>query len=825
MINLTIQYISISSLFSLSPLLTSNSVIANNFKFKRYIAQSIFYNQKNLLLEKSTFIKGIGNIILLDSTKTILSNNIDERHHDEIFPQEGKEKYILYNDDILKDIFYKAIIIRDCQFIANNVGQNLPMIKIEGSPSFYMTSCLFDSCYAYNSIINIKIKSTVISHICCYNITKYEKVNNKVLFLDSEVREKTFFQFIFSSLLGNNQDQEQTSIFKTRGQCPVRYQCMNLTNFKNSQTNSDSNIIDIRQSSCINMLMNTFSNLQSETDILYFNPHNLYPGFRHFIGNTNFIDNSYKNGLIYFDIQDNTHVYCHNCIFHDNKDINFFYSNYYETSENKGCDIIFDSCSFSRSNNNLQNYFQFISDKPNDAPTLELDHFYTANVCPGKLNGNAYGCQNYSCINDYGCVEDNYSFGEGVATYTLKHHEDIDTPTPSPSDYFSQSFLFSFSKQFSNSKYFTESNDFSKSTAFSNSIYFSETEDFTRSTIFSESKKFTKSNDFSDSTFFSNSKCFTGTTDFTKSTDFTKTNDFTKTTDFTYSKHFSETSDFTISTNFSNSKDFTNSFVFSSSFYFSKTSIFSETGKFSNTDDFTFSIVFTNSNNFTDSDNLNKSSHFTQSIIFTDSNQFSSSIFFSYSKKFTETDEFSKSVFFSESKFFTKTNDFTKSFIFSDSQSFTDPYATFNFSNSQHFSKSEVFSKSAFFSQSKRFSSSNHFSQSNEFQCSQTFIESESFSLSKTLIDKSLVVINIKKEETNNISTGVKVGIGIACAALVVTAILIGLFLLRRRKLPSIDDLDNETIEIAEDTTNSFVHANPLINLMSDDDPFDEEFK
>lgn len=54
---------------------------------------------------------------------------------------------------------------------------------------------------------------------------------------------------------------------------------------------------------------------------------------------------------------------------------------------------------------------------------------------------------------------------------------------------------------------------------------------------------------------------------------------------------------------------------------------------------------------------------------------------------------------------------------------------------------------------------------------------------------------------------------------------IVRLFLLRRWKLRSIDDLDNETIEITEDTTNSFVHANPLINFMSDEDPFDKEFK
>ncbi|KAK8858279.1 hypothetical protein M9Y10_013381 [Tritrichomonas musculus] len=70
-----------------------------------------------------------------------------------------------------------------------------------------------------------------------------------------------------------------------------------------------------------------------------------------------------------------------------------------------------------------------------------------------------------------------------------------------------------------------------------------------------------------------------------------------------------------------------------------------------------------------------------------------------------------------------------------------------------------------------------------------------------------------------------KIGIGLACAAAVAAAILIGLFLLRRRRLPSIDDYDEETIDFAEDTGNSVVTQNPLTTLMSDDDPFGDEFE
>ena len=87
-----------------------------------------------------------------------------------------------------------------------------------------------------------------------------------------------------------------------------------------------------------------------------------------------------------------------------------------------------------------------------------------------------------------------------------------------------------------------------------------------------------------------------------------------------------------------------------------------------------------------------------------------------------------------------------------------------------------------------------------------------------------MVVINIKSEDTRNSSTGMKIGIGLSCGAIVVAAIFVGLFLLRRRKLQKVEDIDEEIISIADDTTNTFVHTNPLINLLSEDDPFGDEF-
>lgn len=54
--------------------------------------------------------------------------------------------------------------------------------------TFYMTSCVFDSCTSYyDSFIKIATRATIISHICCSNIIK--KTDNS----KDDYKKKTIF--------------------------------------------------------------------------------------------------------------------------------------------------------------------------------------------------------------------------------------------------------------------------------------------------------------------------------------------------------------------------------------------------------------------------------------------------------------------------------------------------------------------------------------------------------------------------------------------------------------------------------------------------------
>ena len=136
----------------------------------------------------------------------------------------------------------------------------------------------------------------------------------------------------------------------------------------------------------------------------------------------------------------------------------------------------------------------------------------------------------------------------------------------------------------------------------------------------------------------------------------------------------------------------------------------------------------------------------------------------------------------------------------------------------------EKFSTSFFFTESEVFT------KSDELTCSQLFSQSLVFSLSyifsqtKTFFIKTnVILISINSEKSQKISTGIMIGIGLTCTAVVAAAILVSVFLLRRKKLVP-EEFEDETIDIFDENANSIITQNPLNNLMSDDDPFEDEF-
>lgn len=392
---------------------------------------------------------------------------------------------------------------------------------------------------------------------------------------------------------------------------------------------------------------------------------------------------------------------------------------------------------------------------------------------------------------------------------------------------FSYSKLFTKSAFFSNSKKFTGSSDFTKTGVFTETNDFSKTGDFTKTSDFSKTGDFTKTSDFSKTSDFTKSLFFTKTSDFTKTGYFTETSKFSNSIQFSYSEDFTKSIDFTVSESFAPTLNFNISHTFTPSSVFSKSSLFSNSKEFSETNDFSDTNGFTKTSGFSETNKFTKTIEFSETIKFTKSSGFSETFKFSKTNEFSDTDDFTKTGRFSNTGFFSKSIDFTKSESFKPTDDF---YHSYSFSPSLAFTSSGEFLKTSDFTFSIDFTTSSVFTKTNDFTCTVQFTNSEGFTLSKnfsnsnSFMPKSINVINIKTEDSTSISTGMKIGIGLICAGVVAVAFIVGIFLMRRRKLPSIEDINEESIGIAEDTTNSIVTQNPLNNLMSDDDPFEDEF-
>lgn len=177
---------------------------------------------------------------------------------------------------------------------------------------------------------------------------------------------------------------------------------------------------------------------------------------------------------------------------------------------------------------------------------------YTNEFCKGpndvKEKPSALGCNAGNCIDSL--CNKTIGFPNDVIPYTTILHLDINTPTFSPTKYFTQSSKFSSTQEFSNSQMFTESKKFLPTSQFTNSMYFSDSMQFTTTQIFTSSKDFSLTKDFTASKKFTNSKDFTNSNYFGITPTFKPSNKFTKSLKFSLSEHF------THSLSFSNSDVF-----------------------------------------------------------------------------------------------------------------------------------------------------------------------------------------------------------------------------------------------------------------------------
>lgn len=189
-------------------------------------------------------------------------------------------------------------------------------------------------------------------------------------------------------------------------------------------------------------------------------------------------------------------------------------------------------------------------------------------------------------------------------TFQIDNQEKLDN-CPVPTNFFTQSVLFSASEAFSQSNGFFPTDHFSPSEKFTLTNKFSPSNLFSKSVVFSPSSLFTKSSLFLPSSFFTKSKHFS------PSEKFTMSNKFSPSTQFSKSEKFSPSSFFTSSKKFSSSLFFSRSITFSPSKKFTLSSIFSKSSEFTFSDQFSPSFI------------KNITSPFTQSSPFTPSFTFS----------------------------------------------------------------------------------------------------------------------------------------------------------------------------------------------------------
>lgn len=762
--------------------------------FNKIITPILFFKQEQLELNKNFFINEIGSFIFNNGNEYTSLNNfyMNESNFSKITTSSDKHLF-----SITECLFDRVI----------DSEESSPFIFIGSNDvTFYMTICTFNNCKFEPSIIELKSRANTISHICCNNLFYSDNKDVEGFFLKATPTANSFIIIYYSSIVGTDQSNNPKSIVKIDSSVSIKFQCMNLSNIKTMNT-ENCHVFHMVNPSCLNLMMSTFQSLTSYR-VIWINPQR--KGFKYYIGMCNFYSNTCTDSLIYFDMNE-VQACIGNCIFKSNSHSYTINANY-----NKKSFVSIENCVFDSTKNiNIENHTCInCTFSKQDIKTHTLAHYIVENVCLGVKNDDAYGCKNESCPDNVGCDPDAFKFQPEDVSYTEMFHPDVDTPTPSPTIAFTESSKFSYSSSFSDSIDFTESSKFTRSKPFS------ETSGFTKTNMFSKTDYFTTSNAFSKSSMFSESDNFTYSMYFTYSSFFSETGEFTKTGYFSQTTNFTISNDFTKSMMFSESDNFTNSMQFTFSSYFSETGKFTKTTEFTQTGHFSMTTNFTESNDFTLSASFEPTEDFDRTHKFTPSSKFSQSTDFTKSDFFSSSKDFTKSSDFEPSKAFTHSTKFTSSSVFTQSRDF---HPTKTFPPSKEFSRSSYFTKTDEFTHTGGFSQSGYFSESAFFTKSGDFTQSNVFTSSKTYNPKAPVVIDIKSDESNGVTIGTKIGIGVAAGAVVTALIVVGIILLRKRKA-MYEQFDDEGIEIRPLTESSVISQNPLMSLMSDDDPFEDEF-
>ncbi|KAK8858278.1 hypothetical protein M9Y10_013380 [Tritrichomonas musculus] len=443
MINLTIFSLTLSSIYSPSPLLTDNRNIIQNSNFQ-YFFPTLFFNLKELLLEDSVFSKGMGSVLYSDFRNHMHVK--DEDMHD--------EKHDSYKIVSMKG-YGELYKIRNCTFKNFEIWKQR-LILIEGHPTFYMTNCLFHSILTESGLLRIDAKACMISHICCSDIQSKDGNSANALLLETNGQSGSFFKFIFSTFHGNEFDHNYLHLFKLNGEVALRHQCVNISTYK-LKDSLDNSAFRLFTPACLKMMMSTFEKVTAKR-IFHYNLQSKNKSYSHYISMCNFVENTFSDSCIYADSNQNEQMTIELTVFSctsSSSNDNSKYKYIVKASESgnftiSNCVFNYDYWTTDSPENNGYHYIGSSKDanKVNDLPYYVLPEY-----CEGVVKDNAYGCNNDTCPDLTGCPPEAFEFIKGDKSYTEEHDPYIHTPTPSPSIVFSESIPFSYSAQFSLSNF------------------------------------------------------------------------------------------------------------------------------------------------------------------------------------------------------------------------------------------------------------------------------------------------------------------------------------------------------------------------------------
>ena len=143
-----------------------------------------------MLLETSTFQRGIGSIVVSEKNKNILSNDINET----VVNMEFSPSNIPINEIIIQNTQGEntIIIIRDCNFLQITDTRYDALINLDRRPTVYITSLTFGDCTVKKYLFKLFTVATTLTHICCSNLCT--NGNSNGLFIYSETHVGPFFK-------------------------------------------------------------------------------------------------------------------------------------------------------------------------------------------------------------------------------------------------------------------------------------------------------------------------------------------------------------------------------------------------------------------------------------------------------------------------------------------------------------------------------------------------------------------------------------------------------------------------------------------------------